>query len=532
MTKKARRSAPDCQRSGTCRPRLPRWLESASECATHQGPAKQQTQAKLPELDGERRHLLLGAFSSSLLLSAPGALALTDGASAAARGGTYAATQGQSAVAPSSLLSLPLLRETYGAAGNGTDDDPQALAGLPVGAGALLGPGTYRVGSDVEINGHLWFVPGAVLRPDSKATVGWPAGASVTAGDCQIFDDSQGGAFQGREAVGWARPAWFPGSSGKRDLGVQLNNAFRWGFLQVDVPPVSDHAIRTTVKLYHGSTVRCMWHGFPRHVVCATNDNPVFEAVGGIRHWRITSGVFDGAEVNTPSCFLHCARDDATGGQCGDTTPLSEPHVTGHWGVGVIVSIAAEVLAFSNFNLWVQGRGDTTWRGPRATVTIANCEHWGFPYAYGKPNRQPESCSAVVFQNCDLGGGLDGQGSTFLLKGQVEDVSVVGTYINTVGRCHILCEPGEAGGKWTSPGRLYIGGGGRTETNTGTVWRGVPTVIVDGLDRGGSLSLLTFGELGHFVGSQRNSTPIVKEERGGVLHAFTMHQGGHIEWTD
>ena len=59
-----------------------------------------------------------------------------------------------------------------------------------------------------------------------------------------------------------------------------------------------------------------------------------------------------------------------------------------------------------------------------------------------------------------------------------------------------------------------------------------PAVIVDGLDRGGSLSLLTFGELGHFVGSQPNSTPIVKAERGGVLHAFTMHQGGHIEWTD
>ena len=294
MTKKARSSsgsAPDCQRNGTCRPRLPHWLESAPECAAHEGLARQQTQANLPEVDGERRHLLLGAFGSSLLLSAPGALALTNGASAQSRAGRTPRRTGNLRLAPSNPLSLPLLRETYGAAGNGTDDDTQALAALPAGSGALVGPGTYRIGSDVEIKGHLWFMPGAALRPDSAVTVAWAAGASVTAGDYQIFNDSQGGAFQGTEAVGWARSAWFPGGSGKRDLGVQLNNAFRWGFLQVDVPPAPDHAIRTTVKLYHGSTLRCMWHGFPRHVVCATDDKPVFEAVGGIRHWRIIGGV-------------------------------------------------------------------------------------------------------------------------------------------------------------------------------------------------------------------------------------------------
>ena len=93
-----------------------------------------------------------------------------------------------------------------------------------------------------------------------------------------------------------------------------------------------------------------MWHGYPRHVVCATDDKPVFEAVGGIRHWRVIGGVFNGADVDTPSCFLLCARNDATGGQCGDTTPLSELHVTGNWGVGIVVSIAAEVLVFSNCN--------------------------------------------------------------------------------------------------------------------------------------------------------------------------------------
>jgi hypothetical protein len=80
-------------------------------------------------------------------------------------------------------LSLPLPRETYGAAGNGTDDDAQVLAALPAGAGALVGPETYRIGSDVEIKGHLWFLPGAVLRPDPAATVSWAPGASINAGD-------------------------------------------------------------------------------------------------------------------------------------------------------------------------------------------------------------------------------------------------------------------------------------------------------------------------------------------------------------
>jgi len=63
-------------------------------------------------------------------------------------------------------------------------------------------------------------------------------------------------------------------------------------------------------------------------------------------------------------------------------------------------------------------------------------------------------------------------------------------------------------------------------------WPGVPTVIVDGMNRGGGLYLLTFGEMGHFVGAESNSTPVVKTERGGVLYAFTMHQGGHVEHTD
>src|SRR3712207_2139689 len=38
--------------------------------------------------------------------------------------------------------------------------------------------------------------------------------------------------------------------------------------------------------------------------------------------------------------------------------------------------------------------------------------------------------------------------------------------------------------------------------------------------------------MGHFVGSQPNSTPVIRTENGDSLFAFTMHQGGHVEHTD
>ena len=115
-------SAPNCQPNSTCQPWPPHRLESVPERAAHERPARQQTQADLPEVDGERRHLLLGALGISLPLSAPVALALTNDASAAAKGGHAAMPGGQSVAAPSYRLSLPLLRETHGAAGNETDD--------------------------------------------------------------------------------------------------------------------------------------------------------------------------------------------------------------------------------------------------------------------------------------------------------------------------------------------------------------------------------------------------------------------------
>ena len=184
-------------------------------------------------------------------------------------------------------------------AGNGTDDDARALAGLPVGRGrACWAPGRIRIGSDVEINGHLWFMPGAVLQTGFRSNrLRWacPALPSPPA-TTRSSTTAQGGAFAGDRSGRVGTVRLVPAAVGSGTSACSCDDAFRWGFLQVDVPPAPDHAIRTTVKLYHGSTVRCMWHGFPRHVVCATNDKPVFEAVGGIRHWRITGGVFDGAE--------------------------------------------------------------------------------------------------------------------------------------------------------------------------------------------------------------------------------------------
>ena len=540
-------SAPNHPQNEFCGPGPPHWLESASEGAPQEGYARQQSQAESPEVDGERRHLLLGAFGSSLLLSAPGALALTNSALAASgrKPEGRAATGGLSAAAPNSRWSLPLLRETYGAFGNGKDDDAQVLAALPAGSGALVGPGTYRIGSDVAIKGHLWFMPGAVLRPDSVATVAWALGASITAGDYQIFDDSQGGAFRGGEqTVGWAKSSWFPGGY-PRDLGLQINKALDWGFFNIDVPPAHDHVIRTTIRLRHASTVRLEWNNFPRYILCETAGKPVFEAIGSfLRDWRIKGGFFEGAKVKTPSCFLLYGRDD-TEGQVGDTTPVSETHATGSWGIATIINIAAEVVVHQNCNIWNNGPGDfPAGTFPHAAVIIANADYWGLPFAYIKPRRTAASTSAIRFDGCDIRGGLPhpterqlpGTGHAIIFKGQAEDIDINGTYINGIGRSIILAEAGEdpVTRNVTSPRRVYIAGG-RTENNKGITWGGIPTIVVDAHNFiGHGLFNLTIGPMSHYVGAflPGNAVPIIRTERGAHLYAFTMHQGGNIEGTN
>ena len=50
----------------------------------------------------------------------------------------------------------------------------------------------------------------------------------------------------------------------------------------------------------------------------------------------------------------------------------------------------------------MQGRGDMNWGGAKATIIIANADYFGLPYSYTKPNTKAGSCSAIVFQNCDI----------------------------------------------------------------------------------------------------------------------------------
>jgi hypothetical protein len=329
---------------------------------------------------------------------------------------------------------------------------------------------------------------------------------------------------------GWALSSSFPGS----DLGQQINAAFDAGHQAVEVPYAKNHVIRTTIKLRHACTVKFA-ASYPGHIVCQTNNKPVFEVLGSQRHWRILGGIFDGASTGTPSCFLLCGRVDdhaATpgGGQCGDIGLVSGVMASGHWGYGPVINIGAEITTFENCNLWIQGRGDRVPSNhPGAAVTIANADYWNVPFAYNKPNRKSASTSANVFQNCDIRGGAGGS-MAVLLKGQVEDVSVYGSYLNGTGRCHVLIEPGtDANGYKTSPRRLLIAGGGRSECNG--MAAGCPLVLVDGMDQGGQLHLLTIGPFGIFVGAQATTTPVIKTERGGLIHALTVNQGCHIEWS-
>ena len=166
---------------------------------------------------------------------------------------------------------------------------------------------------------------------------------------------------------GWPSAADFPGG----DLGAKLNAAFAAGHLAVDVPP-AQWTISTPVNLPMGACVRIDWHSYPHHIVCATRGKPVFECVGGKRHWRILGGCFYGSGSGTPSCFLLCGRDDATGQQCGDIGLLSAVQTSGSWGIAGIVNIAGEILNFQDCNFWMQGRGDMNWGG--ATRHRHHCE--------------------------------------------------------------------------------------------------------------------------------------------------------------
>ena len=136
---------------------------------------------------------------------------------------------------------------------------------------------------------------------------------------------------------------------------------------------------------------------------------------------------------------------------------------------------------------------------------------------------------AIAFHNCDIRAGGD---HNILFKGQVEDVTIIASYLNSQSDWgQIVIEPSP--GDNQSARRLYLGGGGRTENNKNAAWAGCPVILVDGQGRGGGLYECTIGPMGFFVGgSMSHSTPVVKAVNGGLIYALTWDQGGHIEHTN
>ena len=182
-------------------------------------------------MDGQRRHLLLGALRSSLHLSAPGGTRADNSASAAVAGRAHAATEGHSAAAPSYRCRSRSCGRPTEHAGNGTDDDapvPCRLAGRR--GSAWSAPG--RTGSDPTWKSRptCGSCRARVLRPDSRSNRRVGSRASITAGDYRIFDDSQGGAFRGTETVGWARSSWFPAGDGTAGPRRAAQQRFPLGF--------------------------------------------------------------------------------------------------------------------------------------------------------------------------------------------------------------------------------------------------------------------------------------------------------------
>jgi hypothetical protein len=464
---------------------------------------------------------------------------------------------------PIDSASVPHIKETFGAVGNGITDDGPRFATLPAGQGVIVNPGIYRFNANTTIRAHLIFLPGAVLRPESGVRVTFSSPSSITAGEYQIFDASRGGIFQGSGFTGWVKSSWFPGTP-SRDLGSQLKAALDWNFNNIDVTPAPDHVIRTTVRLRHSTVIRVDFHNYPYVISCQTKGKPVFEAVGpsggfsGVRGFRIRGGFWQGSPTNTPSCFLLYGRDDSEG-QTGDTVPLENVHLESYWGIAPVINITSEVVVHRDCFIWNYGRGDfpatrpaaiqraysnAPAEYPHAAIIIGNADYWGLPFVHVKPRTISGSTSAISFEGCDIRAGIPhptdnnapGTGSTILIKGQVEDVDFNNRYVSGVGECVFRFEGGrDAANNLGTPRRISVQGG-RTENNKGVSgWPGIPSFLVDGIDIPGlGVDQLTIGPMSHHVGAfaANGSTPVVKTIRGGVVHALNWSQGGKVFGTN
>lgn len=320
----------------------------------------------------------------------------------------------------------------------------------------------------------------------------------------------------------------FPGA----DLGAKINAAFGAGNLDVYVPNTANLIINTTVRLRHACTVRFS-NRYPQHVVCKTSNKPVFEVLGGIRHWRIIGGIFDGDAAQTPSCFLLSGRAQAVpgGGQCGDTVAMSNVQCTGFWGQGCVVNIAAEVYVVEDCNLWVSGRGDSPFTGYNAAVIVGNRDYWNSPFAYDQPNQNNASTSAIKFVNCDIRGGFGTANASILLKGQVEDFLVSPTYINAQGECGIKIEAGLTAGSWGCPRAIRVVDGGRFEANGHPSASACPMILIDGFNQPGmGVYELFVQNISFFCdGLGANTQACIRTINGAVAYAMTAFEGCHVE---
>lgn len=109
---------------------------------------------------------------------------------------------------------------TFGAAGDGIKDDWPAFVGGDDSDEIRVTPGTYRIGSSLEIHAAMRMEPGAVIRPASGVTV--TISGPFEAGAYRVFDLSAGGlvAF-GKGAVERIMPQWW----GARGDGVTDDTA-------------------------------------------------------------------------------------------------------------------------------------------------------------------------------------------------------------------------------------------------------------------------------------------------------------------
>lgn len=438
--------------------------------------------------------------------------------------GTAVGTSVVTGVGASDLPSTGISAGAGDASGVGAADSSAAGSSAGVGAASGIGSvGSVGTASGTStVNGV-----GAVAPPYRVKVRNVTTGGSV--GTIQIVSDTSNQPQEwldinfpnagGSGGIGLGVNALnFSGS----DLGAKINNAFNAGNLHVDVPNASGLVITTPIKIPHAGNIYFSKR-YPQHVICKTNDKPVFEAIGDVRHWGVHGGIFSGSNIDTPSCLLLCGRDTA-GNQCGDTVGLQNVQTSEFWGVASVINIAGEVLVFDGCNLWNDGKGDSTWNGPRATVIVANRDYWGLPFAYTQPKQVEGSCSAITFRDCDIRCGAAPM-TVGLIKGQVEDLTVIPTYSNSGGgRAHWLFEPGQGqpGGPWQSARRISIRGGGRSECNNAAP---NPFILVDGLGQGGSgIFGLDLGPMSFF----ESSPAVIQTINAGRINSLNWHPTNYV----